>query len=53
MEITHDMITALATLRDELRYRECTNDRVAKAIAVMDDAGVFAPIDDLTPFPWE
>ena len=47
MEITQDMLSALAILRDELRYRECTTDRVAKAIAVLDNSGVFDLLDEM------
>lgn len=37
---------ALRVLRDELRYRECMTDRVAEAFAALDDADVFAVIDE-------
>lgn len=41
-----DLAEALVVLREEIKYRECMNDRVAEAFATLDNSDVFAAIDD-------
>lgn len=53
MKIDTVTVWALRVLREELMYRDCTNDLVADAIATLDNAGVFAPVDEYTGYDVE